>query len=71
MPAALDKRFETVEQAKKYINGRFRLYSSLFKNEMPPIAKDYESWYTVMGKLPEGLKVYDDISVPPLGISRC
>ena len=67
----IDRRFETYEKAKKYINGRFRLYSSLFRSEMPPIAKDYESWYTVMGNQPEGLVVYDDISVPPLGISRC
>ena len=67
----IDKRFETVEQAKKYIDGRFRIYSSLFRSELPPIAKDYESWYTVMGNQPEGLVVYDDVSVPPLGVSKC
>ena len=62
----IDKRFETAEKAKKYIDGRFRLYSSLFRSEMPPIVKDYESWYTVMGNQPEGLVVYDDISIKAL-----
>lgn len=62
----VDKRFETIEKAKRYIEGRFRIYSSLFRSELPPIVKDYESWYTVMGNQPEGLVVYDDISIKTL-----
>ena len=62
----IDRRFETYGKAKKYIDGRFRIYSSLFRSELPPIVKDYESWYTVMGNQPEGLVVYDDISIKAL-----
>ena len=62
----VDKRFETIEKAKRYIESHFRIYSSLFRSELPPIVKDYESWYTVMGNQPEGLVVYDDISIKAL-----
>lgn len=45
------KRYDTLEAAQRYVQGRFDLYTQLFTELRPPIPHDFQRAFTINGCL--------------------
>lgn len=58
--AGQKKSFKTIEDMKKYLNGRIKKYSSLFKEEYPPVPKKYAEYFMMHEKLLPGYTIEEE-----------
>lgn len=61
--AGQEKKFKSHDAAEKYIQGRIKAYSHLFKELYPPVPKEYAECFTVSGKLLPGYTLEGEKSV--------
>lgn len=54
---SVDKNFKTFEDAKKYYDGRKKYYDRYFKEEKPPILKEFKNEIFLHGVRLEGYKI--------------
>lgn len=58
--AGQKKSFKTMEDMEKYLNGRIKKYSSLFKEEYPSIPKKYAEYFMMHEKLLPGYTIEEE-----------